>query len=182
MADPMQQLRDYAAKLDREAKAMKSQSDWVRRYFFHLGIATSAWAALELVLELNVHVVSAYYADGTITKNIPKQLGQKLKYLKNTFTKLDALSAERDQALSDVAKLELLGEERHRLIHGSGLAYFGTEVRSSNMNFTNPTEYRVENYTVTVEHLNKFIQEVGTLLDSQIGLGLRISAPFPGGT
>ncbi len=177
-------IAQYLAKLAAERELEKRQTqEWQTLYFQNLGMATSVWATLELLLDLNVHVISNHY--GGKSNRMPMFLEKKLTYLRQAFA-TDALAAFRDQALPDLDMIDDLSHMRHALIHGAALHGLGMEHLGTfgtiKLTFDQKTEHRLLRRPITVPDIGKFIDQVVPLIVRQTDLGKVMRAPFPGGT
>jgi hypothetical protein len=164
------------------------ERQWQNLYFQALGLATTAWASLEFVLDLNIHVISAHYGGKSISTQVPLALNQKLKFLRRAFTGSKMLELFRAHGNTDIDKINALSEMRHELIHGATLQYLGENYGTMGafgtfkLNFDLKTEHRLSRRQRSVANIGKFTDQVTPLINSQVALGQAMRAPFPGGT
>jgi hypothetical protein len=186
MSDAALTIAQYVAKLAAEREVEKRQTaEWQTLYYRNLGMATSVWATLELVLDLHIHVISNHYDGKLVNARVPQPLQGKLTYLRRAFA-THALAAFRDTMLPDLETIDDLSHTRHALIHGAALQGLGVEHLGTfgtiKLTFDQKTEHRLLRNPITVQDISKFVDQVIPLINRQAELGKAMRAPFPGGT
>lgn len=83
-----------------------------------IGRLALSWATLEVALDVCTHAVFHKYGGSTLVKELPRALGQKIRFLKDSFRKLPPLAPECDAAIRLLEAVKAASDFRHDMIHG----------------------------------------------------------------
>jgi hypothetical protein len=161
-----------------------SMNDDQAKYYQALGLATSAWAALEIVLNRSILIIFAHYGGASVDKAPPQGMKEIVKFLRKAFEKIEALSPFKEQGLLITQEVESLVTKRHTLIHGVALAdavlagsaliqKFKFEKSSRKGHVSSETK-------ITTAEIWDFSAEVSKLISKVSHLGIALKEPFPG--
>jgi len=88
------------------------------RLFAAVGRLTVTWAHLEFGLDSMIAVIHGLMDGRLYEKQLPKQLSEKLRYIRRAFDRLGIAEADRPRYDKLIDDIEVASTTRHDIIHG----------------------------------------------------------------
>jgi hypothetical protein len=120
------------------------------QFYGAIGRLTISWAHLELGIDISVMMIHHFLNGQTITREAPRSLQPKLKYLRKAARELPQFSLYQTYIGDLATAIEAASEKRHDIIHGFIVSH---EVASGEAKMIRllRTRYTLEQKTIEVD-------------------------------